>query len=91
MEICLFKEVINVNPFTCEGAENIEMWSKVGENTSLALGMEKSISARTCKQKVNAQVSYFRSDDMKNIKKSVVDLHLFCVLCCVTCCELDLL
>ena len=71
MEIALFKEVININPYTAEGSESIEMWVKVGENTSLALGMENNISARTCKQKVQAQVAYFKADDTKNIKKLV--------------------
>ena len=74
MEICLFKEVINVNPFTSEGAESIEEWGKVGENISLALGLPNAISARTCKQKVQAQVGYFRADDTKNIKKLVTNV-----------------
>ena len=74
MEICLFKEVINVNPFTSEGAESIEEWGKVGENTALALGLPNAISAWTCKQKVQAQVGYFRADDTKNIKKLVTNV-----------------
>ena len=74
MEICLFKEVININPFTSEGAESIEEWGKVGENTALAIGLPNAISARTCKQKVQAQVSYFRADDTKNIKKLVMNV-----------------
>ena len=74
MEICLFKEVINVNPFNCEGAESIEEWGKVGENTALALGLPNAISAQTCKQKVQAQVGYFRADDTKNIKKLVLNV-----------------
>ena len=73
MEICLFKEVLNVNPFTFEGAESIEEWGKVGENTALALGLDNAISARTCKQKVQAQVGYFQADDTKNIKKLVTN------------------
>ena len=71
MEIALFKEVININPYTAEGSESIEMWAKVGENTSLALGMENKISAQTCKLKVQAQVAYFKADYTKNITKLV--------------------
>ena len=63
--ICLFKEVINLNPFTSEGAESIEERGKVGENMALALGLPNAISARKCKQKVQAQVGYFRADDTK--------------------------
>ena len=72
MEICLFKEVINVNPFTSEGAESIEEWGKVGENTALALGLDNAISAQTCKQKVQAQVGYFRADDTKKLVTNAV-------------------
>ena len=74
MEICLFKKVINVNPFNCEGAESIEEWGKVGVNTALALGLPNVISAQTCKQKVQVQVGYFHADDTKNIKKLVLNV-----------------
>ena len=82
MEIALFKEVININPYTAEGSESIEMWAKVGENTALALGMENNISARTCKQKVQAQVAYFKADDTKNIKKLVESLFKSVIFIC---------
>ena len=44
---------------------------------ALALGFPNAISARTCKQKVQAQVCYFRADDTKNIKKLV--FHVGCL------------
>ena len=72
MEIALFKEVINVNPFICEGSDGTEQWARVGENTALSLGLANAISARTCKQKVQAQIVYFQSDDTKNLKKLVL-------------------
>ena len=69
MEIAMYKEVINVNPFEFDGSEGLELWAKVGENTAIALGMANPLIGHTCKQKVERQVSYFRAEDRDRYNK----------------------
>ena len=71
MEIALFKEVLNVNPFTVDGADGLELWRQVGVNTGLALGLPDPILGRTCKTKTEKQVVFYRTQDKKNIRKLV--------------------
>ena len=76
MEIALYKEAINVNPFEYDGAEGLAKWAEVGENTALALGLEKSLSWRTAKTKVYTQVNYFLADDNRCRNKLVFNYNL---------------
>ena len=69
MEIAMYKEILNCNPFEYDGSEGLELWQKVGENTAIALGMREPILGRTCKQKVERQVSYFRAEDRERYNK----------------------
>ena len=69
LEITLFKEVINLNPFTCDGQEGNDLWKKVGENTSLAAGLDVDISSRTARDKVDRQLKYFKAENTKLLKK----------------------
>ena len=59
----MYKEVLNINPFEFDGSEGLEMWAQIGENTAIAVGMANPIIGRTCKQKVERQVGYFRAED----------------------------
>ena len=69
MEIALFKEVINLNPFTCDGQEANEAWKKTGQNTSIACGLDIDISSRTAQDKVDRQLKYFKAKNTKLLKK----------------------
>ena len=69
MEIALFKEVLHVVPYNFEGHELTEAWKKIGESTSLACGLEVTISARTARQKVEQQLKYCKEENRKNLKK----------------------
>ena len=69
LEIALFKEVININPYTCDGQEANDLWKQVGENTCLATGLEAEISSRTARDKVDRQLKYFKSENTKLLKK----------------------
>ena len=71
LEIALYKEAINVNPFEFDGAEGLAKWGEVGENTSIAMGLEKVMSWRTARTKVYTQVSYFLADDNRCRNKLV--------------------
>ena len=71
MEIALFKECINVNPFDEEGSEATEKWVEVGENTAIALGLCKAITPRTAKTKIFKQLDYYHQDDRASLKKLV--------------------
>ena len=51
LEIGLFKEVINVNPYVSEGQDLTEAWRKVGENTTLASGGGYENECPYCKTK----------------------------------------
>ena len=55
-----------MNPFEFDGSEGLEMWAQVGENTAIAVGLNTPILGRTCKQKVERQVGYFRAEDSYN-------------------------
>ena len=69
MEIALFKEVLNVNPFTVDGAEGLELWRQVGVNTGLALGLPDPILGRTCKTKTEKQVVFLLYSRQKKYQK----------------------
>ena len=70
MQIELFKEAINVNPFTADGAESLNLWRQVGVNNGLALGLPDPVLGPTCKQKTEKQV-FYHMEDNKNIKKLI--------------------
>ena len=76
MEIALFKEVININPFDEEGGEATKKWIEVGENTAIALGLSKAITPRTTKTKIFKQLDYYRQNDRANLKKLVEDREI---------------
>ena len=69
LEIGLFKELLNINPYVNEGQELTEAWRKVGENTTLSCGGEMEMSARTARQKVEQQLRYFKEDNRKLLQK----------------------
>ena len=69
LEIGLFKEVININPYVMEGQDLTEAWHKVGENTTLACGVEMEMSARTAHQKIEQQIKYFKENNRRLLQK----------------------
>ena len=69
LEIGLFKEVININPYVMEGQDLTEAWCKVGENTTLACGVEMEMSARTAHQKIEQQIKYFKENNRRLLQK----------------------
>ena len=69
LEIGLFKEVINVNPYVSEGQDLTEAWRKVGENTTLACGVDMEMSARTARQKIEQQLKYFKESNRRLLQK----------------------
>ena len=69
LEIGLFKEVLNVNPYVMDGQELTEAWRKVGENTTLACGFNMEMSARTARQKIEQQLKYFKEDNRRLLQK----------------------
>ena len=78
MDIALFKETLSVNPFDVEGMEAQEAWSKVGENTALAMDLNSVITGRTSKERIEQQLRYYRENNRKNLKKQV-HIIFFCV------------
>ena len=69
MELVLYKETINVNPFQFDGAELVDAWKEVGDNTRSAIGVATVITPRTARQKVEREMVYYKSQNRKNIQK----------------------
>ena len=69
MEIVLYKETININPYQYDGPESVDAWTEVGQNLREALALRSVITPRTARQKVDRELAYYKSENRKNIQK----------------------
>ena len=74
--MALFTEVVNLHPYDYYGQESADVWETISENVTWGFEQngvyfEVELCGCTCRDRMKNQLSYFCTDNAKNLKKFI--------------------